>query len=270
VSAPVRATARRANLAELRLSAVEFDACWELLGLGSTPPALRLPSPGHTWQERHEILTSVLAGLRRRGLADRSAPGNRVAGPLRLLAGPDYQLDLRLRDGRHGTLIGIGASAAGYGVLLARHRDQLRLRPVRPAQLVDAVVGLAGPIRAGVGRAVNMPAEVFDAAREATTDGKLWTMADQLLARGVPRLDAASWVRMCTGIRTVGQIGTAFWLDGMPRFGPWMIGFQATEAGHFLQLRRPGQGGEAITVCPLDAPGLARLTDELLAEGAAR
>ncbi len=265
--------ARPVHLPDVRLSTVEFDACWELLGLGNTPLTLDLPSPGRTWRERRKVLSSVLAALRGRGLADRSAPGNMVAGPLRLLARPDYQLDLRLdrrggQDSRAGAMTAIAAAAGGYGVLLAQHRDEIRLRPVRPAQLVPSVVGLAGPMTAAAGRVVNMPAEVFDAAREATTDGKLWTMADQLVARGIPRLDAAAWVRMCTGIVSVGRLGSAFWTDGVPRFGPWVIGFHGTEAGHFLQLRRPGPGGETVTVCPLDAPGLARLAGELLAEGA--
>jgi hypothetical protein len=78
---------------------------------------------------------------------------------------------------------------------------------------------------------------------------------------------------MCTGIRSVGQLGTACWTAGVPRFGPWAIGFQRTEGGDFLQLRRPADGrghgtgpdGGTVTVAPLDAPRLARLTEELLA-----
>jgi len=44
---------------------------------------------------------------------------------------------------------------------------------------------------------------------------------------------------MCSGIRSVGQLGSTVSVAGPPRFGPWAIGFQRTEAGHFLQLRRP-------------------------------
>jgi hypothetical protein len=106
---------------------------------------------------------------------------------------------------------------------------------------------------------------VFDAAHAATTDGKLWTMADELVGHGVDRQDAASWVRMCTGIRSVGQLGSAHSRDGTPRFGPWVIGFQRTDGGDFLQLRRPGPHGPTVTVCPLDAARLTRLTTELLA-----
>jgi len=163
---------------------------------------------------------------------------------------------------------GIGAVAGERGVRLVQHGDQLRLLRIRPARLVPAMIELIGPMRAGLGQAVNIPAGVFDAAHRATTDGKLWTMADELVARGIPRLDAASWVRMCTGIRSVGQLGTACWTAGVPRFGPWAIGFQRTEGGDFLQLRRagdrPGPDGGTVTVCPLDAPRLARLTEELL------
>lgn len=177
----------------------EFDACWELLGLGDLPLTLRLPSPGRTWAQRHQILTSVLVKLRRRGMAERSAPGERIAGPLRLLARPECQLDLRLDgDPRVGPLVGIGAAAGGS------------------------------------------------------------------------RLDAASWVRMCTGVRIFGQLGTAFRTERGTRFGPWVIGFHGTAAGHFLQLRRPSTIDVSVTVCPVDAVALARLSHELLAAGPAR
>jgi len=253
----------------LRLSAVEFDACWELLGLGETPPTLELLSPGRTWAERHRVLTDVLGGLRRRGLVERSAPSEAVAGPLRLLASPEYQVDLRFA-GPDGPVTGIGAVTGDRGVRLVRLGDQLRLLPIRPGQLVTAMVELVGPLRGGPGRQVNIPAAVFDAAHRATTDGKLWTMADELVARGVARMDAASWVRMCTGIRSVGQLGTVGRADGVPRFGPWAVGFQRTDGGDFLQLRRPGAEGAAVdaatvTICPLDAPRLTRLVTELLA-----
>lgn len=39
------------------------------------------------------------------------------------------------------------------------------------------------------------------------------------------------------------------------RFGPWVIGFHSTVAGHFLQLRRSGPTGVSVTVCPVDAAG---------------
>jgi len=274
VSAPAVASTPSQPAGEpvLRLSAVEFDACWELLGLGETQLTLDLPSPGRTWAERHRVLTGVLAALARRGLVQRSAPSAEVADALRLLASPDYQLDLRF-GGPDGPVTGIGAVAGEYGVRLVHAADQLRLVRIRPPQLVPAMVELIGPMRAGLGQAVNIPAGVFDAAHRATTDGKLWTMADELVARGIPRLDAASWVRMCTGIRSVGQLGTVCRTAGVPRFGPWAIGFQRTDGGDFLQLRRPtdrpgsetGPDAGTVTVCPLDAPRLARLTEELLA-----
>lgn len=266
MSAPAVASAssQPARPPVVRLSAVEFDACWELLGLGDPPLTLELPSPGRTWAERHLVLTGVLAALARRGLVERSAPSAAVAGPLRLLARPDYQLDLRL-SGPDGPVICIGAVAGGRGVRLVQDGDQLRLTPIRPAELVAATIEPIGPMRAGLGRPVNIPAGVFDAAQRATTDGKLWTMADELVARGVPRLDAASWVRMCSGIRSVGQLGSTVSVAGPPRFGPWAIGFQRTEAGHFLQLRRPGRDGASVSVCPVDGPRLARLATELLA-----
>lgn len=256
--------------AELMLSAIELDACWELLGLGDTPETLLLPSPGRDWAERREIMGGVLADLARRGLADRSSPIDALARPLRLLAAPDYQVDLRLGGEPHGTVVAIGAVAGPHGAALVQYGDRIQVQSMRPTQIVAALLGLCGPIQPGIGRPVNVPADLYDAAQRATTDGNLWTMADNLVSGGLPRADASSWVRMCTGVRAYGQLGVTFWPEGARRPGSYVVGFHQTEAGHFLQLRRPADHGgcrATLTVCPVDAHRLARLTEELLATG---
>jgi ESX secretion-associated protein EspG len=265
----VNATTHARAGGETWLSPVELDACWELLGLGDPPATLRLPSPGRSWSDRRRHLDSVLAELRRRGLADRSRPDERLARMLRALARPQRQLDLILH-GEHGTLVAIGADTGGSGVLAVRHGEQIRLAPVPLWALVRSVVELVGPITPGYGRSVNLPAEVFDAARKATHDGELWTLADRMVAMGIPPEDASSCVRMCAGVRMLGQLGTLVRQDGVKRFGPWVIGFHLTKSGHFLQLRRPYSGTSTITISPLDAPRLTRHTEELLAAGAGR
>lgn len=256
---------------EMRLLPVELDACWELLGLGDPPATLRLPSPGRSLSDRRRHLESVLAGLRRRGLAGRSGPDEHLAKMLRGLARPERQLDLILR-GEQGTLVAIGADARGSGVLAVRHGEQVTLAPVRSTALVAAVVGLVGPMKPGVGRTANLPADAFDAALKATSDGDLWSLADRMVEMGVPREDASSCVRMCIGVRRLGQLGTAFRQDGAMRLGPWVIGFHLADSGYFLQLRRPGpyDGANTIIMCPLDAPRLAQKAGELLAAGPAR
>jgi EspG family len=264
----VSSALRAAVATEVRLSAVEMDACWEMLRLGDTPLTLTLPSPGRSYAERDQILAEVLTQLQYRGLGTRSGPNDLVARPLRLLARPDYQVDLRLGGDPYGEIIGIGAVAGEQAVVVFRRDELIRIMPVRPAQVVAALLGVVGQIRPGAGRPVNIPADIYDDARRATTDNNLWTMADELVARDVPRLDASSWVRMCTGVRAFGQLGSAFWPEGVQRFGPWVIGFHRAESGHFLQLRRPGvAGGCTVTVCPVEASRLYHLVTELLAAG---
>lgn len=259
-------TVNTAEGTELRLSAVEMDACWELLGLGDTPLTLTLPSPGRTFAERDQLLADTLAGLRARGLADDSGPCGALARQLRVLSAPEHQVDLRLGGAPYGDIVGIGAVYGQQATVVLRRGELIRLLPVRPARVIHTLLGAAGPLRPGTGRTVNIPAEVYDDAQRATTDGNLWTMADQLVERGVPRTDASAWVRMCTGVRSFGQLGTTFWPEGVPRFGPWVIGFHRTDTGHYLQLRRPDRYGTTVTIAPVDAPRLHRLTQELLTE----
>jgi hypothetical protein len=256
---------RSAVATELRLSTVEMDACWEMLHLGDTPITLTLPSPGCTYAERDQILAGVLVQLRYRGLADESGPSDELTRHLRLLSHPEYQVDLRLGGHPYGDIVGIGAVYGQQASVVLRRGELIRLLPVRPAQVIRTLLGVAGTLRPGVGRSVNIPADIYDDAQRATTDGNLWTMADKLVARGLPRQDASTWVRMCTGVRSFGQLGTAFWPEGVQRLGRWVIGFHRAESGHFLQLRRPGPYGSTLTVSPVDSGRLHRLTEELLA-----
>jgi hypothetical protein len=249
------------------LSVTQLDACWELLGLGDAPCTLSLPSPGRTWSERRQVLAGVLEQLGQLGLADGAVPGEKLASPLRLLAGPDYQVDLRFGGDLVDTAVAIGAVAGSEGVVLVRSGEDVVVRRMRSARMLPTLLGLLPPLRAGVGRSVNIPADMYDDARGATVDGNLWTMADHLVAGGLPRLDAGSWVRMCTGIRSFGQLGTTFRPGGDIRFGPWVIGFHGTDSGYYLQLRRPAPGGATVTMCPLEQARLYQLTEELLADG---
>ena len=251
---------------ELRLSDVELDACWETLQLGDTPFTLSLPSPGYTYAERDQLLAETLARLQHRGLADEHGPVDALAAQLRLLCAPQYQIDLRLGGHPYGDIVGIGAVSGERASVVLRRGEVIRLIPATPPRVIGTLLGIAGLIRPGTGSTVNLPAEVYDDAGLATTDGSLWTMADKLIERGVSRSEATSWVRMCTGVRSFGQLGTAVWRDGVPRFGSWVIGFHRAESGHFLQLRRPGPYGATVTVSPVDAARLHRLTEELLAE----
>jgi hypothetical protein len=264
---------------EVRLTAIEADACWEMLELGDTPLTFALPSPGRTQAQRRDLLTAVRSALRDRGLGNRglgdrglgddNGPGEQIAQPLRLLASPDHQIDLMLAGQPHQPhqhLVAIGAILGDTAVVAYRQGDLVRLVPVRPPRVMTHLLATVGPLRPGIGQPVNFSADVFDAAARAATGGTLWAMADELIARGVPRIEAASWVRMCTGVAAVGQFGTASWSEGRHRLGPWVIGFHVAASGHFLQLRRPDPDGRGstVSVCPLTTRRLASLLAELV------
>ncbi|WP_224392274.1 ESX secretion-associated protein EspG [Pseudonocardia sp. ICBG1293] len=98
------------------LTGAEFDVVWEHLGLGATPVALRLPSPGRTLQERRRVVTAGVAGLRARGLAGPAGPDPALVRLLVLLARPDRHLEVRGRFG-DGPLRAVTAERDGDGVL---------------------------------------------------------------------------------------------------------------------------------------------------------
>jgi hypothetical protein len=101
----------------VRLTSVEFLACWAALRLGDTPLALELRSVGVTLDERDRIYREALTGLARRGLVDPAAPAlpcPPLAGALRLLATAPYQADLRLAAAQPA--VAGGAAAAGSGM----------------------------------------------------------------------------------------------------------------------------------------------------------
>ncbi len=245
------------------LSDVEFDGCWELLGLGERPMALELRSPGRDADERRAVLAGVSSGLRARDLADRDGPAPILAAALRLLADPDYELDIRLA-GQDGRTVGFGAVAGTRGVLVTQRGDRLAVLPIDGSRVLSGLVELAGPMSPGPGRPVNVAADVLDDAL-ATEPATASALADQLRRRGVDRLDATSVAHLCRDVRSVGQLGATARLGGPARRAPWVVGFHATGAGHFLQLRQPGPtGGRCVTFAPLDAARLTARATELV------
>ncbi|HTF55198.1 MAG TPA: ESX secretion-associated protein EspG, partial [Pseudonocardia sp.] len=250
-----------------RLSPLEFAACWAALELGDTPLLLELRSPGQTIPERDQLLAQAMVGLRARQLSDGRLPVPALAELLRVIAAPDYQLDIRLAGGPEGMLLGLGWVVGARGVVVVSGAGPLYLLPMDGARVAATLIGLAGQLDPGVGRPVNIPAQLLDEACAAAGDGNLWTLADQLMALGVARLDATSLARMCEGIEVVGQLGVTGHLSGPRRRAPWVVGFHRTAGGHFMQLRRPpagSAGGPTVTVCPTDADRLMRQWRELL------
>jgi hypothetical protein len=246
------------------LSGVELDACWELLDLADTPVVLQVPSPGRTSIERQHILRATLTGLARRGLTDRHRPTPALASALRLMAHSDYELDIRLAGGPPHPTVGLGAIAGDDGVLVVQRGDRLMVLPTDRVRVLPGLIELAGPMTPGIGRPVTLAADVFDHAITAATDNPA-TFADELHARGLTRTDANATAHIYRNVHTIGQLGATTYTGGVPRRGPWVIGFHHTHSGTFGQLRKPDPTGTtSITLAPLDARRLTAHATELI------
>jgi hypothetical protein len=246
----------------LELSRDELLACWAALGLGEPPALLQLGgAPGLTVTDRYRHLDTTLAGTRYRGLVDGAMPVPWLAGWLRLLAGPERQLDIRFTGPTKRPAVALAAlaDARGLAVLDIEPSAPLQLLAVDPARAIPSLLDLLGPIEPGRGTPVNIPADLLDEASVAAPDGDLWALADRLTRRGVPRTHASSLARMCTGINGGGQLGAITTVGGRRHRAGWVIGFHRTDVGWFSNVRRD----HTVTVCPTDTPRLARHWHEL-------
>lgn len=221
----------------LVLAAPAFEVCWERLGLGETPWQLDPPRIGSTTGQRRAHIAEVAAELRDRGLADERGPGPQLTTMLRLLAHPQWSLDLRRRS--RDLLAGVVAARGGRAVLAVRHRDEITLHPVAPAAGVDAVLDLLGPISPGPGRPVCCTDDPCDP-------------------------DAALLAGMCRDVHTMAQVGASRALGDGTRMqrAPWVVGVHATPSGHYRSVRT---GPCGLTVEPLTRSRLVADAERLLA-----
>lgn len=140
------------------LTDAEFDVVWERLGLGATPVALRLPSPGRTRAERQRIAAQGIRGLRARGLAGPAGPDPALVRLLDLLARPEHQLEVRGWFGH--PLRAVAAERDGDGVL-AVHVDGT-VAVSAAGSPAHAVVGALPVLHPGPGPAVRVPTRVLE------------------------------------------------------------------------------------------------------------
>ena len=247
----------------LLLSRDELASCWRALPLGEPPCLLRLTGPpGLTVAESRRHADAVLAAMAERGLTDGNRPVPALAELLALLARPDYRLDIRF-PGPHGRpILGLGAVAGTRGLVVvgAEAFGPLELLALDSAQVCATLLGLVGDIRPARGTPVNIPADLVDAAVAATEEHSIWSLAEQLQARGVSLSESSSLARMCSGITFGAKLGASAVRHGSERRGDWVIGFQRTDTGYAMNVRRHN----TITVCPTDAARLTRHWHELV------
>ena len=209
-------------------TAAAFEACWEVLGLGETPWQLEPPRYGSTTAARRAFVADVVGCLR--------ATGPELASALRLLARPDWSVDVRLRAGS-SLIAGVAACRGVAGVLAVRHDGAIALLDIAAADAVDAVLGLLGPVRPGPGRPMTV----------TTTD--------------VPPPDLKA---TCRDVRMFGQLGasTATRDGHRTRRSPHVIGFHRTGCGDYRSVR---VDRSAVALEPATRARLTADLDALLA-----
>lgn len=231
------------------LSTTEFEVCWELLGLDETPWQLDPARSGITAPERQAIVAGVIAGMQRRALGDSRGPGPAIADQLRLLAHPEWALDVRFR--MDGLVAGLAACRGSRCAFAVRHSGEIALLTLPADAATASLSELLGTMPPGRGREVRVPAAALDGARAvAPQDHDRFT--DELVLRGLDSADAVAFTNMCRGVDMRGQLGaSATGGDGTRvRRAPYVVGFHRTAAGAFRQVRHRIPGGDIVTVGP--------------------
>lgn len=246
----------------------EFDVVWERLGLGATPAALRLPSPGRTRAERLRIAADGLHGLRARGLAGPSGPDPALVRLLGLLAGPRHQLEVRGWFGH--PMRAVAADRDGDGVL-AVHTDGTVTVSAAGSPAHAAVTALP-PRRPGPGPAVRVPTAVLERVLGAVPTGTrrgpgpAGHRPPEVLGDDPGRGEQESLLRaMLAGPAHRAQVCAVHhdrW--GSPHRPAGHVAVVDTPGGRYRLTREPTAGVEWATLAPVDDRRLRPLLAGLL------
>lgn len=241
------------------LSHLEYDLLWDDLGVGPQPYPLEVPSHGYTMAERDELGGQVFETLARGGLIDeRDQVDPHLGELLRLLARPAFSVDALMFGEK--TLRVLAAAGTRESVLAVLDERELTLRPSRPQELADLVVGLLGPRAPGPGQPVRVPREVFSAAMRAFAANGFFgferTLA-QARVRGRETRALSTLVespRRASGQLAVNRAGR--------RSG--VVSWFDTDAGRYGATVENVAGTRWVTLMPADGRWLAARIGELL------
>ena len=253
-----------------RLSRLEFDLCWERLGLGEFPTILAINSHGDLLDERRALHREAWNSLEDKGYTDRGELDGALAGWLRMLARPEREVDARLRLDPSGPRVRALAAGVGrYAVLAVLTADELTLREIDASALARSVVTLLPEHATPRARSVSLPAEVLDhaAARAGESSNR---MENLLVDARIPRPDAHLVASVLGTVVRMGQFGAACRERrhgglGPRRRGPYAVSFYDTPDGRWQFTRRAsGDGREWSTLAPADHGRLIHAVTELL------
>ncbi|GDY30441.1 ESX secretion-associated protein EspG [Gandjariella thermophila] len=249
--------------APIRLSTTEFEACWDVLGLGELPHVLDLPSPGGTVEERRRLLEEVRSGLRARGLADGQGMHPDLAGLLATLCRYSWAVDAWLALDRPVRALGAQAGRVGALAVLDDAECSVHVRSVPSGAVLGEVVACLPelPPPSCPVDAVRVPADVLDAALAAAGGADPLALADELLRLGERPATAHAVARLAEGTGWQGQFGVTV-TDGFGRRrrAAEVVGFHDTRAARVMHLRRNGW----VTLTRAGHDHLVRALRELL------
>ncbi|KAA2260131.1 ESX secretion-associated protein EspG [Solihabitans fulvus] len=249
----------------ISLSALEFDVLWEHLDLGPMPLVVKVPSPGKTYAERHELERQAWHGMESKGLGRAVDLDPELDHLVRMLARPQREVDGRIWIGHSVRVLAV--ANGDYGAVATLSQGQLTLRRAGGSGLPSAVVGELPAHPAGTGHSVTLRSvDLDDAVKQA--DGTPKGLENALRGRGVREGDAETLVKMFTGLTHTGNFGAAArdkW--GKRHRAERVVAFFDTENGRYLQQRRSSNGSEPwSTFSPVDTRRLSHQVDELLTE----
>jgi EspG family len=252
----------------LTLSDTEFEVAWETLRLGDLPLIFRvgIARHGRTDEERAALVASTMDGLRARRLADGRGVSGELADLLTMLANPRWVVDARLDIGR--PVRGYGAAGSGdSAVLTTRDNGTVTLTGSTRYQLPADLAALAGDLRPGQGRSINLLVEVLLEASQRCA-GDSHRLGDELIERGVPVGDARTVAKINDEMFGSGQFGVeTLNAEGALRRASRVVGFCDTPEGRWAQLRTAGADGrDWVTFTPARAAQLAAMITDVLTE----
>jgi hypothetical protein len=243
----------------LVLSLLEFDLLWEELGEGAPPPyPLEIPSHGATLEERDELDDEVFAGLQAAGLAEDDEVAEELARPLRVLAKPSYSVDLMVVGAER--LRAIAAAGRHHAVLAAQDEQDVALEPLRPVDLVDAMLHVIGDVPAGAGERVSLPRAAYAAAMDAYARKGYTAFEEALTSAGITGRAVRPVATMVSAPRTVAGQFAANGPGGRSAVLNWLD----TDEGRYAIVIDSKDVEPWVTVTPADVSWLANQLGELL------
>ncbi|MGH3431560.1 MAG: ESX secretion-associated protein EspG [Thermocrispum sp.] len=248
----------------LILSPLEFDLLWEEFGGGDAPPyPLQVRSHGETFDERDRLDDEVFAGLQESGLAEGDEVAEQLARPLRILARPTRWVDLMVIGAER--LRAVAAASRTHAVLAALDEQELALEPLRPEDMIPALLHVIGDVPPGAGERVSLPRAAYAAAMDAFARKGYGAFEAALSAAGVTGRAVRPVATMVSAPRTVaGQFGA----NGPGGRSP-VLNWLDTEEGRYAMVVDSAQGEQWVTVTPADVSWLAGQLRSLL-DGVAR